>query len=199
MSGSPAARLSSQRPSLAARSGARRCGVRRAIACRRLLFPAHPSQISLSRVTHTMRFFRLPLLLVLSGLAGCASQPSPSSAPLPPLTAPPQPSAAAPFFTQTGLASFYGHAHDGKTTANGENFDHRDFTAAHRTLAFGTSVRVTNLENGQAVTVKITDRGPFVRGRIIDVSLAAARALGIEDKGVTRVRLEAFRVDLPTS
>jgi rare lipoprotein A len=143
-----------------------------------------------------MRVFRLLLLLVLSGLAGCASQPSPAP-PLP--AAPQQPSAADPFFTQTGLASFYGHAHDGKSTANGENFDHRNLTAAHRTLAFGTSVRLTNLENGKTVTVKITDRGPFVRGRIIDVSLAAARVLGIQDKGVTRVRLEAFHTDPPAS
>jgi len=147
-----------------------------------------------------MRFFPLPLVLLLSGLAGCASQPSPSPAPLPPPpAAAAQPSAPQPFLTQTGLGSFYGHAHDGKTTANGANFDPQDFTAAHRTLAFGTSVRVTNLENGQTVIVKITDRGPFVRGRIIDVSLAAARALGMQDKGVARVRLEAFRVDQPVS
>jgi len=137
-----------------------------------------------------MRFFRLPLLVVLSGLAGYASQPNPPPAPL-------QPSAPQPFLTQTGLASFYGRAHDGKITANGENFDLRDLTAAHRTLAFGTRVRVTDLENGQSVTVKITDRGPYARGRIIDVSLAAARALGMKDKGVTRVRLEAFRTDQP--
>jgi rare lipoprotein A len=141
-----------------------------------------------------LRFFRLPLLLVLSCLAGCASQPSPP--PLPPV-APLQPSAPEPLLTQTGLASFYGHAHAGKITASGQGFDMRDFTAAHRTLAFGTSVKVTNLENGQTVTVKITDRGPFVRGRIIDVSQAAAQALGMLDKGVTRVRLEAFRTDQP--
>ncbi len=145
-----------------------------------------------------MRFFRPPLLLVLSGLAGCASQPPPSPVPLPP-AAPQPPSAAQPFFTQTGLASFYGHAHDGKATANGQAFDPQDFTAAHRTLAFGTRVRVTDLENGRTVTVKITDRGPFVRGRVLDVSLAAARALGMQDKGVTRIRLEAFRADQPAS
>ena len=145
-----------------------------------------------------MRFCRLPLLFVLAGLAGCASQPLPtSSIPPPPSPAPQQP--AEPFFTQTGLASFYGRAHDGKTTANGESFDHRDFTAAHRKLAFGTLVRVTNLDNGQTVTVTITDRGPYVRGRIIDVSLAAAQALGIEGKGVARVRLEAFRTGQPVS
>ena len=104
-----------------------------------------------------------------------------------------------PFFTQTGLASFYGRAHDGKVTANGQSFDHQDFTAAHRTLAFGTQVRVTNLDNGQTVTVTITDRGPYVRGRIIDISLAAAQALGIEGKGVARVRLEAFHMNQPAS
>lgn len=139
-----------------------------------------------------MRPFRLPLLLVLIGLTGCASQPPTSSIPPPPPATAPQPPAE-PFFTQTGLASFYGRGHDGKITANGESFDHQDFTAAHRTLAFGTIVRVTNLDNGQTVTVKITDRGPFVRGRIIDVSLAAARALGMQEQGVARVRLEAFR------
>ena len=147
-----------------------------------------------------MRPFRLLLLLVPTGLTGCASQPPTSSIPTPPPpTAPQPPSASEPFFTQTGLASFYGRGHDGKITANGESFDHQDFTAAHRTLAFGTMVRVTNLDNGQAVTVKITDRGPFIRGRIIDVSLAAARALGLQDRGVTRVRLEAFRASQPVS
>jgi rare lipoprotein A len=105
--------------------------------------------------------------------------------------------AAGPFFTQTGLASFYGRAHTGKVTANGGSFDHRDFTAAHRTLAFGTLVRVTNLSNGRTVTVEITDRGPHIKTRVIDVSLAAARELGMQRKGITRVKLEAFRTDQP--
>jgi rare lipoprotein A len=143
-----------------------------------------------------MRFFRPPLALLLIGLAGCAAQPSSPPAPLPVPVAPLPPSPE-PFFTQTGLASFYGHAHAGKTTASGENFAPGDLTAAHRTLAFGTSVKVTNLENGQSVVVKITDRGPFVRGRILDVSLAAARALGMQDKGVTRVRIEALSSGQP--
>jgi len=103
--------------------------------------------------------------------------------------------AAGPFFTETGLASFYGRAHAGKLTASGEKFDHRDFTAAHRTLAFGTLVRVTNLANGQTVTVKITDRGPRIQSRIADLSLAAASALGMKQEGIARVKLEAFRAD----
>jgi rare lipoprotein A len=158
---------------------------------------------------------RLPLLLVITGLAGCATQaPPPAQQPaerpmvaLPPLpqqpvtaprqppAVPPQSLAAGPFFTQTGLASFYGRAHAGKRTASGEKFDHRDFTAAHRTLPFGTLVRVTNLSNGQTVTVEITDRGPRIQTRIVDLSLAAASALGMQQKGITRVKLEAFRAD----
>ena len=100
-----------------------------------------------------------------------------------------------PFFTQTGLASFYGRAHAGKRTASGERFDHRDFTAAHRTLAFGTLLRVTNLANGRAVTVEVTDRGPHIKTRVIDISLAAARALHMQQKGITRVKVEAFQED----
>ena len=95
------------------------------------------------------------------------------------------------------MASFYGPAHAGKRTASGENFDHRDFTAAHRTLAFGTLVRVTNLSNGRTVNVKITDRGPHIKNRVIDISLAAAREIGMQSKGITRVRLEAFHADQP--
>lgn len=108
---------------------------------------------------------------------------------------PPMPAADAAFFTQTGLASFYGRAHDGHATANGKRFDHRNFTAAHRDLPFGTLVRVTNLSNGRSVTVEITDRGPHIKSRVIDISLAAARALHMQNRGITRVRLEAFRID----
>ncbi len=78
----------------------------------------------------------------------------------------------------------------------GERFDMTDFTAAHRTLPFGTVVRVTNLHNGKFVKARINDRGPHVKGRVIDLSMAAARALGIRD-GLGRVRLEAFRSDQP--
>jgi len=164
------------------------------------------------------RFLGLSFLLLVTGLAGCATHaPQPvvppplPETPSPPAPPPaPQPSVAAPrpepavppqageaYFTQTGLASFYGRAHAGKVTANGASFDHRNLTAAHRTLAFGTVVRVTNLSNGRTVTVEITDRGPHIKTRVIDVSLAAARELGMQKKGITRVKLEAFRADQP--
>lgn len=91
---------------------------------------------------------------------------------------------------QTGAASWYGEQYHGKITASGEPFDMYDLTAAHPTLRLGTLVRVTNLHNGQTVTVRINDRGPFARGRIIDVSYSTARILGFLKDGVQRVRLD---------
>jgi peptidoglycan lytic transglycosylase len=91
---------------------------------------------------------------------------------------------------QVGVASYYGNGHDGHRTASGERFDMSEMTAAHRTLPFGTRVRVTNLANGRRAVVRINDRGPFKRKRIIDVSLAAARELGMVGRGTAKVRLE---------
>ncbi|MCG8910650.1 MULTISPECIES: septal ring lytic transglycosylase RlpA family protein [Pseudomonas] len=91
-----------------------------------------------------------------------------------------------------GTASYYGKAHHGKRTASGERFNQNALTAAHRTLAFGTRVRVTNLDNGRSVVVRINDRGPFGRGRIIDVSKAAAEQLNMLRSGTARVRLEGL-------
>ena len=91
---------------------------------------------------------------------------------------------------QTGMASFYSDSFEGKRTANGEIFSNSEMTAAHRTLSFGTRVRVTNLKNGNAVVVRITDRGPFVEGRILDVSLAAATQLDFVDDGLAEVRID---------
>jgi len=130
------------------------------------------------------------VLLSLLALAGCASQIPPPAPPAIPAPAPPE-----LFFSQSGTASFYGAAHEGKTTASGEKFDPNAFTAAHPTLAFGTVVRVTNLSNGKMVKVAINDRGPVTKGRIIDLSSAAARVLGMEDSGIAKVRLEAFQAD----
>ena len=90
---------------------------------------------------------------------------------------------------EVGLASYYGREHDGRRTASGEMFDMNEMTAAHRTLPFGTRVRVTDLANGRQVTVRINDRGPFRRGRIVDLSYAAARKLGIVGRGVAKVRV----------
>ena len=90
---------------------------------------------------------------------------------------------------EVGMASYYGRAHEGRRTASGEVFDMNGMTAAHRTLPFGTRVRVTNLANGRETVVRINDRGPFRRGRILDVSYAAARRLGFIGRGVAKVRV----------
>jgi rare lipoprotein A len=94
---------------------------------------------------------------------------------------------------QVGTASWYGEQFEGKTTASGEPFEMRDFTAAHPRLPLGSFVKVTNLRNGKAVVVRINDRGPFVDDRIIDVSYNAARALGFKERGVQKVRLDLFQ------
>ena len=92
--------------------------------------------------------------------------------------------------TETGLASWYGRPYHGRTAANGEIYDMEKLTAAHRTLPFGTQVRVTNLANDRSVDVRIIDRGPFIDGRIIDVSHAAAEAIGMIGAGIAQVRLD---------
>jgi rare lipoprotein A len=89
-----------------------------------------------------------------------------------------------------GLASYYRH---GSQTASGEKFNAGEFTAAHRTLPFGTKVRVTNVATGRSVTVRVNDRGPFVGGRSIDVSYAAAESLGMVGQGVAKVKLDVVR------
>lgn len=89
-----------------------------------------------------------------------------------------------------GKASWYGRDFHGGPTASGDNYDMYTFTAAHRTLPMGTVVRVTDQDNGKSVMVCVTDRGPFVRGRVIDLSFAAARQIDIENRGVSRVELE---------
>jgi len=92
---------------------------------------------------------------------------------------------------ETGQASWYGREFHGKRTANGEKYSMYAMTAAHPTLPFETNVKVTNLENGKSVYLRINDRGPFAKGRIIDVSRAAARKLDFERKGIAQVKIEA--------
>jgi rare lipoprotein A len=91
---------------------------------------------------------------------------------------------------ETGVASFYGRELAGHPTANGERFDPTQMTCAHRTFPFDTRLRVTNLANGKTVIVRVNDRGPFTKKRLIDLSEAAARELGMLTSGTARVRIE---------
>lgn len=109
--------------------------------------------------------------LTLVGLLSCAKEPTP---------------------TLQGLASWYGYPHHGRATASGRPFNMYQLTAAHRTLPLGARVRVTNLTNGRMVVVTITDRGPFVDGRIIDLSYAAAKQIRLIGHGTAPVRLEVL-------
>jgi rare lipoprotein A len=95
-----------------------------------------------------------------------------------------------PFYAETGIASWYGEDFHGKLTANGERYNMDALTAAHRTLPLPTIVRVTNLENGKSLRLRVNDRGPYARGRIIDVSRRAADLLGFQRNGTARVRVE---------
>lgn len=90
---------------------------------------------------------------------------------------------------QYGIASWYGHPFHGRLTANGETYDMGKITAAHKELPFNTKVRVTNLSNGKSVVVRINDRGPFVKGRIIDLSKESARMIDMVDAGISKVHL----------
>jgi len=99
---------------------------------------------------------------------------------------------AGPYY-ETGIASWYGPGFHGNLTANGEVYDMVGVSAAHKTLPFGTIVRVVEIETGRSIVVRINDRGPFVEGRIIDLSKGAAEKLGIVEKGITEVGLRILR------
>ena len=117
----------------------------------------------------------LGLLAVFSLLAGCASGLiNPNG------------------YDETGTASYYGTKHHGNKTASGEPFNQHALTAAHRQLPFGTQVKVTNLDNDKSVVVRINDRGPHTRGRLIDLSRKAAEQLGMLGSGTARVRVQAM-------
>jgi len=133
-----------------------------------------------------MRFFlkALVVLLISTFMWGCST--------VKPTTPPQQPTAERPAYVETGKVSFYAHHHQSKKTASGEIYDFKLNTAAHRTLAFGTMVRVTNLKNGKNVVVKINDRGPFIKNRILDLSQAAFRSIADASKGVIEARVEVI-------
>jgi rare lipoprotein A len=118
--------------------------------------------------------------------AACAASPDGRVTAGEPAAVAPAPARAA----EIGIASWYGAEHHGRRTASGEPFDMNAATAAHPTLPFGTQVRVTNLANGRAIVLRVNDRGPFVGGRIIDVSRHAAGQLGFRRAGTARVRVE---------
>lgn len=97
-------------------------------------------------------------------------------------------------YVEEGLASWYGPGFHGKPTSTGERYDMHAMTAAHKTLPMGTHVKVTNLENGKSAILRVNDRGPFVDGRIIDLSLAASKELDSKQRGLARVRVEAVQL-----
>lgn len=145
------------------------------------------------------------LLLAITVIQGCstlsgpmASVPAPeiapTSEPVTPRiidsTAPKERETKSPAVI-TGVASWYGPGFSGKKTATGEIFDETKMTAAHKTLPLGTKAKVTNVKNGKSVEVEINDRGPYAEGRIIDLSQAAAAAIGIVDRGLATVRVES--------
>jgi len=122
----------------------------------------------------------LLVVLLLLGVAGCGKKRSRIRVPIIPTTGE----------GEVGLASWYGHPYHGRQTANGETYDMDDMTAAHRTLAFNTWIRVVNLENNLTTIVRINDRGPFIEGRIIDLSRSGAEEIEMVGPGTALVRLE---------
>jgi rare lipoprotein A (peptidoglycan hydrolase) len=146
------------------------------------------------------RLLWLFLLVIVSGCATAratapASTLPPPRAVVPPPSTPRPPVPGPEEFEQTGLASWYGRQHHGRRTASGETYDMNGLTAAHRTLPLGTRVRVTNLDNGRTVDVRINDRGPFAGNRLIDLSYAAASRLGAIGTGLFRVGLRTLGSD----
>ena len=137
------------------------------------------------------RFLTLALLL-----AAC------TAARTPPVTAPdavvaPHSKPEQPTFAEVGMASWYGAELQDSATASGEPFNSQAMTAAHPSLPFGTIVRVTSVETGQTVKVKVNDRGPFAQGRVIDLSVSAAEKIGLTQDGEAKVGIEEFASDQP--
>jgi len=160
-------------------------------------------------------------------VAGCAHQqqrpvaytppPPPETAPPPnePIEEPAQPAAPngkptagvgidqqyvethAPIYSETGMASWYGPPYHNREGANGEVYNEHHISAAHRTLPMGSLIKVTNLRTGQSAVMHVTDRGPFVQGRILDLSMAAAKAVGVWGPGVAKVRVDVYSTPHP--
>jgi rare lipoprotein A len=166
------------------------------------------------------RHFTAPLTVLGSSalliVAGCShksqavytppppaiTQPPPAVAEnnIPPAANPPESAGTesrAPIYSETGMASWYGPPYNKRRGANGEIFDQNAVTAAHRTLPMGSLIRVTNLQTGQSATMRITDRGPFVPDRVLDLSVGAAKAVGVWRPGTARVRIDVYEAPKP--
>lgn len=128
---------------------------------------------------HPIRWLAAGLCALALLVAGCSSTPKVGE---------PVPSG----HSEAGQASYYGNEFHGRKTANGERFDQAKLTAAHRTLPFGTRVKVTNTQTGKSVTVRVNDRGPFVKGRIIDLSSSAFKSIASLNAGVVPVRIQVI-------
>jgi len=135
----------------------------------------------------------LACVLLAAVLSGCAHKKHVARKAPVPAPQPPPPAVVAPGYTETGMASWYGHPYHGRAAADGEIYDMEKMVAAHRTLPFNTWVRVLNITSGKSCEVRIIDRGPFIEGRIIDLSHAAARAIDLIGPGVAPVRMEVIR------
>jgi rare lipoprotein A len=146
--------------------------------------------------------FRIPFFLAWLVLSGCAHRAISVQPPAPQPSAPPAVERQPPVpgaYVEDGIASWYGAPFDGHRTSDGEIYDMHQFTAAHRTLPFNSIVRVTNLTNGKQTEVRINDRGPFVGNRVIDLSYAAAHAIGMVGPGTAQVRLDLVSGSNPTA
>ena len=142
-------------------------------------------------MSHVARRGLGPAVALVALLAACTHAPTRPA----PGERPPAPTVRPSERGEEGLASFYGRRFHGRRTASGDRYDMHALTCAHPTAPFGTRLRVTDLESGRSVVVTVTDRGPFKRGRVVDLSLAAARKLGILERGVARVRVERLPDD----
>jgi rare lipoprotein A len=128
-------------------------------------------------------------LLVVGSCAGKAIHDEQVVPDMPSPVAPQVPDAV---YRETGMASWYGRDFEGRTTASGEVFDQNGISAAHRTLPLGTVLSITNLDTNKSIKVRINDRGPFVKGRVLELSLGAAKELGFASQGTARVKIESL-------
>src|SRR5690348_14313690 len=156
--------------------------------------------VTLAACSHKPAKVAVPAAPPPAGTAPAGETPS-EAAKAGPLKAPPPeievPADAKPILTETGIASWYGPPYHNRRGSNGEIYDMHAMTAAHRTLPLGSIVRVVNLQTKASAIVRITDRGPFIEGRVIDLSKAAAEKIGMLQKGTTEVRLEVLKTPVP--